>query len=317
MLVLHRATGRLEHRVFRDLPQYLDPGDVLVLNDTRVIPARLRGRKTSGGGVDMLLLRPVAGVAGAAEWWEVLVRPGRRVRRGTVLRFSPDLDGEVVDDRPDGVRIIAFTGPRPVLAVAREIGLMPLPPYVHVPLRDPEEYQTIYAAAEGAVAAPTAGLHFTPVLLDRLREMGVGIVRLTMHIGLGTFRPVTVSDVSSHRMDSEWYQVTPEAAAEITARRRAGGRVVPVGTSAVRALETVSAEDGTVRPGVGWSGLFIYPGHRFRAVDALITNFHLPRTTLLMLVSALAGRETILRAYAEAIRERYRFYSFGDAMLIL
>ena len=317
LLVLHRGAGRLEHRIFRDLPEYLDRRDVLVLNDTRVIPARLHGRKATGGVVEVLLLRPVASGAGQAERWEALVRPGRRVRRGTELRFSPDLRGEVVDSRPDGIRVIAFTGPRAALAVAREIGTTPLPPYIHASLQDPEEYQTVYAMEEGAVAAPTAGLHFTPALLERIKGLGVGLVRLTMHIGLGTFRPVTASDVTAHHMDAEWYRVTPDAAELINARRRSGGRLIPVGTSAVRTLETVTGERGVVRAGEGWSELFIYPGHRFRATDALVTNFHLPRTTLLTLVSALAGREAILHAYAEAIRARYRFYSFGDAMLIL
>ncbi|HEY6104158.1 MAG TPA: tRNA preQ1(34) S-adenosylmethionine ribosyltransferase-isomerase QueA [bacterium] len=317
LLVLHRRDGRLEHRIFRDLPEYLTPRDVLVLNDTRVIPARLHGRKRTGGMVEVLLLRPVSAAEAGDERWEALVRPGRRVRRGTELRFSSELSGAVVESRPDGVRVIAFAGSLSVLAAAREIGTPPLPPYVHVPLRDPEDYQTVYAAEEGAVAAPTAGLHFTSELLQRIRESGVEIVMLTMHIGLGTFRPVTAADVTVHEMDAEWYDVTPEVAAVINERRRSGGRIVAVGTSTVRTLETVAGDDGRVRPGRGWSGLFIYPGHRFRAVDALITNFHLPKTTLLMLVSALAGRETILRAYGEAIRRRYRFYSFGDAMLVL
>ena len=288
-----------------------------MLNDTRVIPARLHGRKTTGGVIEVLLLRPAGSTDGEGERWEALVRPGRRVRRGTEIRFSPDLRGEVVESWPDGVRVIAFTGPRAVLTVAREIGTTPLPPYVHVPLRDPEEYQTVYAVEEGAVAAPTAGLHFTSALLQRIEGLGVGLVRLTMHIGLGTFRPVTASDVTAHHMDAEWYRVTVDAAEMINERRRSGGRVIPVGTSVVRTLETVAGERGVVRPGEGWSTLFIYPGHRFRATDTLVTNFHLPKTTLLMLVSALAGREAILHAYAEAIRERYRFYSFGDAMLIL
>ena len=321
LLVLHRGAGRLEHRIFRDLPEYLDPNDVLVVNDTRVIPARLHGVKVTGGAVEVLLLRPVpAGMETdrrEPERWEILVRPGRRVRRGTALRFTPDFDGEVVDTRPDGVRVMAFTGPRQVLTVAREVGATPLPPYVRVPLQDPEDYQTVYAVEEGAIAAPTAGLHFTPGLLQKIQGMGVGLVRLTMHIGLGTFRPVTTSEVAAHHMDAEWYRVSADAAETIAARRRSGGRVIPVGTSAVRTLETVAGEGGAVGSGEGWSDLFIYPGHRFRAADALVTNFHLPRTTLLMLVSALAGREAVLRAYAEAIRERYRFYSFGDAMLIL
>ena len=321
LLILHRSDGRIEHRIFRDLPTYLRPPDVLILNDTRVIPARLLGRKRSGGAVEVLLLRPAAERHKGRETWEVLVRPGRRVRDGTRLEFGEalagGLAGEVVASRNDGIRLVAFEGDRPVLDAIREIGKTPLPPYIHEPLDDPGDYQTVYAAVEGAVAAPTAGLHFTPELLARIRGSGVSTVTLTMHIGVGTFRPITAEDPAQHRMDAEWYEVTPRAAEATTAARARGGRIIPVGTSAVRTLETVTGEDGVARPGVGWSHLFIVPGHRFRAVDALVTNFHLPRTTLLMLVSALAGRELILRAYAEAIRERYRFYSFGDAMLIL
>jgi S-adenosylmethionine:tRNA ribosyltransferase-isomerase len=318
MLVLHRD-GRLDHRIFRDLPDYLTPRDVLVLNDTRVIPARLRGRKASGGAVEVLLLRPAAGTAGGAEDepWEALIRPGRRTRRGTEVQFGAGLRGKVVESLPGGVRVIAFASPRGVLAAAREIGATPLPPYIHAPLHDPEDYQTVYAAAEGAVAAPTAGLHFTPELLREIEGRGLGLVRLTMHIGLGTFRPVTADDVTGHRMEAEWFRLTPDAADRINARRAAGGRIIAVGTSVVRALETAADGAGRIRPGEGWSEVFIHPGYRFRATDALVTNFHLPRTTLLLLVSALVGRDVILRAYAEAIRAEYRFYSFGDAMLIL
>jgi S-adenosylmethionine:tRNA ribosyltransferase-isomerase len=333
--VLHRRTGQVDRRIFRDLPAYLTPRDTLVLNDTRVIPARLSGQKASGGAVEVLLLRP-AGAAHAGAWslsapaeaagaargvederWETLVRPGRRVRRGTELVFPAGLRGRVLESHPSGVRVVAFASPRGVLAAAHEIGAPPLPPYIHAALHDPEEYQTVYAAAEGAVAAPTAGLHFTPGLLQEIEGRGVGVVRLTMHIGLGTFRPVTSEDVTVHRMDAEWFRVSPEAAEGINTRRAAGGRVIAVGTSVVRALETAAAPSGGIRAAEGWSEVFIYPGYRFRATDALVTNFHLPRTTLLMLVSALAGREVILRAYADAIREGYRFYSFGDAMLIV
>lgn len=321
LLVLRRTDGGIEHRIFRDLAGYLRPPDVLVLNDTRVIPARLQGRKRTGGAVEVLLLRPAAERHAGRETWEALVRPGRRVRRGTRVAFggppSGSLHGEVVASRPDGIRLVAFEGEQPVPESIRRIGAPPLPPYIREPLRDPEDYQTVYAAADGAVAAPTAGLHFTPELLQRIRSSGVHTATLTMHIGVGTFRPITADDPTQHRMDAEWYQVPAEAADAINAARHAGGRIIPVGTSAVRTLETVTGEDGVVRPASGWSHLYIVPGHRFHAVDALITNFHLPKTTLLMLVSALAGRERILQAYAEAVRERYRFYSFGDAMLIL
>ncbi len=311
LLVVDRASGRLEHRIFRDLPEYLRPDDVLVLNDTRVIPARLRARKRTGGAVEVLLLRP----GGDPGVWEVLLRPGRRARTGTRLAFPSDLTGEVVGSSSDGVWLVRFAGDRPVLEVAREIGEMPVPPYVHEALRRPEDYQTVYASVDGAVAAPTAGLHFTPALLDRIRSVGVRVVTLTMHIGLGTFRPVTVNEVTQHKMDAEWYEVSEDAAAMLT-RAEGRGRTVVVGTSAVRTLETVAGPDGTIRAGRGWSELFIYPGYHFKATGALVTNFHLPKTTLLMLVCAFAGRDLVLRAYEEAIAERYRFYSFGDAMLI-
>lgn len=322
LLVIHRATGHIEHRVFRDLLAYLRPDDALVLNNTRVIPARLTGRKSTGGTVEVLLLRPAGEEDGPTarrrdrEAWEVLVRPGRRVRSGTRLIFASRLAGEVVGSRADGVRVMAFAADRPLREAIREVGAMPVPPYVHEALRRPDDYQTVYATVDGAVAAPTAGLHFTPELLDRIRSAGVAIVTLTMHIGLGTFKPVTMDDVTAHRMDAEWYEIDGAAAAALT-RRRGGGRIVAVGTSTVRTLETAAGTGGRILPGRGFSDLFVYPGHRFRATDALVTNFHLPKTTLLMLVCAFAGREVVFRAYEEAITERYRFYSFGDAMLIL
>ncbi len=319
LLVVDRATGRISHRVFRDLPELLRPDDVLVLNNTRVIPARLRARKATGGAVEVLLLRPAGESPDPPprpEVWEVLLRPGRRVRTGTRLHFAPELIGEVITPGTEGVRLVRFESDRSVLDIVRQIGEMPVPPYVHEPLRRPEDYQTVYATADGAVAAPTAGLHFTPPLLEEIRRRGIRVVSLTMHIGLGTFRPVTAQDVTRHRMDAEWYEVGPEAAAVFTAAR-GRGRVVAVGTSAVRTVETVGGDDGAVRPGSGWSEVFIYPGYRFKVTNALVTNFHLPKTTLLMLVCAFAGRDLILRAYQEAIAERYRFYSFGDAMLIL
>src|SRR5438445_13660551 len=341
LLVVDRSTGRLEHRVFRDLPEYLQPADVMVVNNTRVIPARLRARKPTGGAVEVLLLRPAREQESAAarpfgsqplaqgrprdcQIWEVVLRAGRGVRIGTRLHLSPRLSGEVIAAQDEGIHLVTFAGDRPVLEVAREIGEMPVPPYVHEPLRRPEDYQTVYASADGAVAAPTAGLHFTPALLAGIEGGGVRIAALTLHIGLWTFRPVTVEDVRRHRMDPEWYEVSAAAAELLTAARRrpvdaaqGRGRIVGVGTSAVRTLETVTVDDGSASPGRGWSELFIYPGYRFKATDALITNFHLPKTTLLMLVCAFAGRELILRAYQEAIAHSYRFYSFGDAMLIL
>ena len=311
LMVVHRRRAHFEHRVFRDLPAYLRPGDVLVLNDTRVIPARLRARKTTGGAVEVLLLRPITD-----RTWETLMRPGRGARRGTHLIFRRGLAGEIVESRSDGVRVVAFDTDRPLMDVAREIGEMPLPPYVREPLARPVDYQTVYAAVDGAVAAPTAGLHFTLELLNRINSLGVRIATLTMHIGAGTFRSVAVDEIEQHRMDAEWYEVSEEAAATINSARP-NGLVVAVGTSAVRTLETVAGEDGTVRAAQGWSDLFIYPGYRFNVTDILVTNFHLPKTTLLMLVSAFAGRELILQAYERAVQTGYRFYSFGDAMLIL
>ncbi|HEX4841500.1 MAG TPA: tRNA preQ1(34) S-adenosylmethionine ribosyltransferase-isomerase QueA [bacterium] len=322
LLVVDRETGRFAHRIFRDLPEYLRPADVLVLNNTRVIPARLRARKPTGGAVEVVLLRPAQSSPGLRpmpaddDIWEVLLRPGRRAHVGTSLHFSDQLTGEVISVVPGGARVVRFTGSRRVLDVARDIGEMPIPPYVHEPLQRPDDYQTVYAAVEGAVAAPTAGLHFTPALLDQIVQMGVRVVMLTLHIGWGTFRPVTSDNPTLHRMDAEWYEVSDATAATLRAVR-GRGRVVVVGTSAVRTLETVGSVHGGVRAGRGWSELFIYPGYRFAVTDALVTNFHLPKTTLLMLVCAFAGRDLILRAYQDAIAHVYRFYSFGDAMLIL
>jgi S-adenosylmethionine:tRNA ribosyltransferase-isomerase len=328
LMVVERVTGSIRHHMFADVPDLLRSGDVVVVNDTRVIPARLRGRKPTGGAVEILLLRPAEGPEpgrGAvpdanpfeARTWEALVRPGRGVSAGRVLQIAPEVTLEVLEVRSDGVRIVRVHGGRAMRDVLGAHGELPLPPYVYEPLDRPEDYQTVYAARSGAVAAPTAGLHFTDDLITRIRLVGVDLARITMHIGLGTFRAVTADDIGEHRMDAEWFEVTPSAASAINETRRRGGRIVTVGTSAVRTLETTADPDGTVRPGSGWSTLFIYPGFRFAATDVLVTNFHLPRTTLLMLVSAFAGRDLIARAYGEAIAQGYRFYSFGDAMLIL
>lgn len=314
LLVLHRDTGAIEHRVFREIGEYLRPGDLLVVNDTRVLRARLRGRLAdTGGAVEVLLLRDLG-----SGHWEVLARPGRRLRTGRRVVFgqgSGAIEAEVTEVLDGGERVLAF----PPNCDPQALGETPLPPYIHTPLADPERYQTVYAREAGSAAAPTAGLHFTPELLDRLRAAGVEPVTVTLHIGPGTFRPVSVDDPHQHPMHAEFYRFGPEAAAAITAARSRGSRVVCVGTTVVRVLEQVGTEasDGPLRPVEGWTRLLILPGHRFRLVDALITNFHLPRSTLLMLVSALAGREAILHAYQEAVRLRYRFYSFGDAMLII
>lgn len=299
--------------MFRDLPDFLRSGDVLVLNNTKVLPVRLRTHRATGAEVEVLLLKAVG------EQWEALVRPGRRLRPGTRLSFGGGAI-EITIGAPTerGTRLVTVVPSAGDLRAALDrAGEMPVPPYIEGPLRDPNDYQTVYAEREGAVAAPTAGLHFTPALLEAIRARGVRVVFVMLHVGLGTFRGVEVEDVTRHRMDAEYYEVGLDTAAAINQARSQGGRAVAVGTTVVRTLESVAREDGTIAPGAGPTELFITPGFRFRATDALVTNFHLPRTTLLMLVSAYAGRERILAAYAEAIRLRYRFYSFGDAMLIL
>ncbi len=313
LLVVHRDSGTFEHRVFRDLVEYLRPGDLLVCNDSRVIPARLHGRKPTGGQVEVLLL-----TRRSERTWQALVR-GKGLRPGVHVRIEDAVGREVavatiVAEEADGARTVEFD--RPITSLLPQVGEVPLPPYIHEPLRDPERYQTVYARVAGSVAAPTAGLHFTPELIARLQAMGVGVAFVTLHVGLGTFRPVQVEEVEKHKMHAEWAVLPAEVAGQIRATRSAGGRCVAVGTTVVRVLET-AALGGELAPFSGWTDLFITPGFPFRVVDAMITNFHLPRSTLLMLVSAFAGRELILRAYQEAIRLRYRFYSFGDAMLLL
>jgi len=311
LLVVRRETGTIEHRVFREIGEYLRAGDTLVVNDTRVLPARLRGRRLPGGGAaEVFLLRP-----SADRSWEALVRPGRRLRRGAVVEVGQSgVRIEIGERLADGRRAVRALDGMDLLDVLREAGEVPLPPYIHTPIADPGDYQTVYARADGAIAAPTAGLHFTTELMAGLRAQGIAIVTLTLHVGLGTFQRVAADDVREHRMDAEHYTITPSAAEAICARR---GRVIAVGTSTVRALETAAAGGGAISATSGWTDLFIYPGFGFRLVEGMVTNFHLPRTTLLMLVSAFAGRELILRAYEEAIRRQYRFYSFGDAMLIV
>lgn len=328
LMVVDRATGTISHHIFRDLPQFLRPGDLLVHNESRVIPARLFGRKPTGGRVEILLLRPRSETV-----WEVLVR-GRGVRAGASLEVLDGPDGSrmeararVLEEGERGLRVLAFD--RPALALAEAVGQTPLPPYIHRPLMDPERYQTVYARTPGSAAAPTAGLHFTPELLLRLREMGVKSVFVTLHVGLDTFRPVEEERPEEHRMHAEFCRLPLEAAERINQAKGEGRRIIAVGTTSVRVLETaaLAAVGGcadadscpwrTVVPYEGLTDLFIYPGFRFRVVDALITNFHLPRSTLLLLVAAFCGKELLDRAYAEAIRLRYRFYSFGDGMLIL
>lgn len=336
LLALHRATGAIEHRHFREIGEYLRPGDLLIANQSRVIPARLMGRRAeTGGAVEVLLLaeRPDLG----PDHWETLVRPGRRLREGAHIVFGDEmLHGEILQRTDAGGRVVRFwvapnnvgaqfIAPRPdnartatVRHLIDKFGKMPLPPYIHETLQDPERYQTVYARISGSAAAPTAGLHFTPRLLDELRKQGVRVGFVTLHVGLDTFRPVEVEDFREHKMHSEEIDLDEETAGLINETREAGGRVLAVGTTAVRVLESVvSVYDGEVRPYHGATRLFITPGYRFRAVDAMITNFHLPRSTLLLLVSSFATKALIEEAYREAIRERYRFFSFGDAMLML
>ena len=316
LLVLHRNGGAVEHRRFPDVADYLRPGDCLVVNDTRVLPARLFGRAEGRvGEVETVLLSRQTGEPG--EVWQALTRPGKKTRVGQKLLYPEGLTGEVVGILDGGVRVIRFTYDGIFTELLDRIGVMPLPPYIHRRLEDKERYQTVYARTDGSAAAPTAGLHFTPELLERLSARGVKIVRVLLHVGLGTFRPVQEDNILDHKMHEEYIRVTQAAANEINAVRRAGGRVFAVGTTSVRTLETACGADGEVRPFEGQTDIFLYPGKPFRCVDGLITNFHLPESTLLMLVAAFAGYEQTMSAYREAVRERYAFFSFGDAMLIV
>jgi S-adenosylmethionine:tRNA ribosyltransferase-isomerase len=316
LMVVDRARREEEHRIFRELPDLLAPGDLLVLNRTRVFPARLRGRRPGGGGAEILLLRRMAD-----GLWEAFVRPGRRLRQGDIIEIADSFRVRLMSEAqpPDGRRKLALdTDGQSAEAALEQFGHTPLPPYVRRPDRpaDRERYQTVYARESGSVAAPTAGLHFTPDLLARLQQRGVACTEVLLHVGPGTFRPIAVEEVADHRVAAEPFQVPPEAAAAVARARAAGGRVVAVGTTSVRALESAAVGGGMVEARTGETELVIAPGHRFTVVDALITNFHLPRSSLLLLVAALAGRERILDAYAEALRRGYRFYSYGDAMLI-
>ncbi|MBE5797109.1 MAG: tRNA preQ1(34) S-adenosylmethionine ribosyltransferase-isomerase QueA [Clostridiales bacterium] len=314
LMVVHRGDGTREHKHFYDIIDYLNPGDALVINETKVIPARLLGvKEDTGVPVEILLLRREN-----TTDWEALVKPGRRLKPGAVCVFGDGLlRCEVLSSVPEiGGRIVRFMYDGVFEEILDRLGEMPLPPYIHEKLQDRTRYQTVYAKNEGSAAAPTAGLHFTPELLEKVKAKGVTIVPVTLHVGLGTFRPVTVEDVDTHVMHSEYYQVTQEAADKLNAIRAAGGRIICVGTTSVRTLETVATEDGVVHAGAGDTAIFIYPGKKIKAVDALITNFHLPQSTLLMLVSTFMGRETALDVYREAVEERYRFFSFGDAMFI-
>lgn len=316
LMVVNRENQTVEHRRFPDLLEYLHPGDVLVLNDTRVRPARLVGVKEgTGARIELLLLNPLGG-----DRWEALVKPAKRVKEGTVVRFGDGKLQAVAQEMTDaaGGRVFQLQYQEQDLEILLErLGEMPLPPYIHRRLDEPERYQTVYSRAVGSAAAPTAGLHFTEDLLNRAKEKGVKIVTITLHVGLGTFRPVTAESIEEHQMHAEFYEVSEEAAEQIRVAKAKGNRVMAVGTTSVRTLETVARDHGEIRAARGWTDIFIYPGFPFRVTDALLTNFHLPKSTLLMLVSAFSSRELMLQAYRTAVREKYRFFSFGDAMLIL
>ncbi|MFR5887337.1 MAG: tRNA preQ1(34) S-adenosylmethionine ribosyltransferase-isomerase QueA [Oscillospiraceae bacterium] len=312
LLCLDRWSGAREHRIFSELPELLHPGDCLVMNDSRVLPARLMGMRETGGVVEVLLLRDLGGGR-----WECLTRPGRKTRPGTRLIFgNGELEAEVLEVVEGGNRIVEFKYEGIFLEVLERLGKMPLPPYIKVELEDGERYQTVYSKEPGSAAAPTAGLHFTKELLARIADRGVRECFVTLHVGLGTFRPVKAEDIEEHEMHSEFCIMPEETARIITETKRSGGRVVCVGTTSCRTVESFANEDGTMDAKSGWTNIFIYPGYRFKCMDALVTNFHLPESTLIMLVSAFAGRENVLAAYNEAVREKYRFFSFGDAMFI-
>ena len=313
LLTLDKNSGAFSHHVFRDIVDYLNPGDCLVVNNTKVIPARLMGEKEgTGAGIEVLLLKRNEG-----DVWETLVKPGKKARPGARISFGGGLlVGEVVDIVEEGNRLIKFEYEGIFEEILDQLGQMPLPPYITHRLEDKNRYQTVYAKHNGSAAAPTAGLHFTPELLEKIKAKGVKVAQVTLHVGLGTFRPVKVENILDHHMHSEFYMVDEDQAAIINETKKNGGRVICVGTTSCRTLESATGEDGILKAGSGWTEIFIYPGYQFKILDALITNFHLPESTLLMLISALAGRDNVMAAYEEAVKERYRFFSFGDAMFI-
>lgn len=314
LLVLDKKDGAIEHRSFTELSDYLKKGDCLVLNDTRVIPARLLGkREETGGKIEFVLLRQIEG-----DVWEVLLKPGKRAKPGSRFTFGNDeLRSEIIEVVEGGNRLVRFEYEGIFQEVLDRVGIVPLPPYITKKLEDSERYQTVYSKYRGSAAAPTAGLHFTKEMLEDLKHKGVELAYITLHVGLGTFRPVKVENVEEHVMHSEYYILNDEAAQTISKAKEGGGRIIAVGTTSCRVLETVSNREGKIEPSHGWTDIFIYPGYQFKIVDAMITNFHLPESTLIMLVSAFAGKENIMRAYHTAVEQRYRFFSFGDAMLII
>ncbi|HVP79920.1 MAG TPA: tRNA preQ1(34) S-adenosylmethionine ribosyltransferase-isomerase QueA [Thermodesulfobacteriota bacterium] len=315
LMILDRQTGEIEHQAFQDITEYLRAGDLLVLNNTRVLPARLIGKKETGGRIEMLLIPSWNGTKGE---WRALIKGTRKVKPGARVRFEPEIDGEI-EEIKDGKGRVAFSCRGEVTELLQKIGHIPLPPYIKRPDEplDRERYQTIFAERDGSIAAPTAGLHFTHALLQLLEENGVRTTMITLHVGIGTFSPVKARDIEDHVLEAEWIEISKETAREIEAAKARGGRVISVGTTTTRALESFSDGKGGVRSGKGMSSLFIYPPYPFRVIDGLITNFHLPKSTLIMLVSAFAGKEALMRAYQEAVSRKYRFYSYGDAMLIL
>ena len=312
LMILDKNTGKIEHRVFKDIINYLEPGDCLVRNNTKVIPARLYGRKETGANVEFVLLKNIEG-----DIWEAMVRPGNKLHVGAKVIFGDGLlKAEILETLQDGTRKVKFTYNGIFNEILDQIGLMPLPPYIHESLKDNDRYQTVYAKYDGSAAAPTAGLHFTEELLKKIEEKGVDIANVTLHVGIGTFRPVKEENIEDHHMHTEHYYIKQEDADKINKAKRNKKRVIAIGTTSCRTIETIADENGFVKPCEGDTGIYIYPGYKFKCLDALITNFHLPESTLLMLVSALAGRENILNAYNIAVKEKYRFFSFGDAMFI-
>ena len=313
LMVLDRKKQTIEHKVFKDILDYLQPGDCLVRNNTKVIPARIYGKKETGANVEFLLLNNIEG-----DIWESIVRPGNKLHVGTKVTFGDGkLNAEILEVMEGGTRKVKFTYDGIFNEILDQIGLMPLPPYIHEELKEKDRYQTVYAKYQGSAAAPTAGLHFTEELLEKIREKGVEIANVTLHVGIGTFRPVKVEKIEEHHMHSEHYYIKQEDVDKINNARKNGGRIISVGTTSCRVLESIADENGFVKETEGDTSIFIYPGYKFKCIDGLITNFHLPESTLLMLVSALAGKDYIMKAYNEAVKEKYRFFSFGDAMLIL